>query len=59
MDSPVKDKLREQCSLETTLIDKYCVYFNPKYNKEACNKAVDAFALCMEYRKTAYQHLNK
>ncbi|QIN54541.1 hypothetical protein [Cedratvirus kamchatka] len=54
MDSVEKDKLHEQC-----LVDKYCKYFNPGYNKLACSKAVDTFAVCMEYRKTLYQHLNK
>ncbi|SPN79823.1 Hypothetical protein BRZCDTV_518 [Brazilian cedratvirus IHUMI] len=54
MDSS-KDKSHEQCSVETSLVDRYCVYFNPKYNKEACAKAVDTFAACMEHRKTMYQ----
>ncbi|SOB74005.1 hypothetical protein BQ9231_00122 [Cedratvirus lausannensis] len=59
MDSTMKDEPREQCSVETALIDKYCKFFNPGYNKEACYKAIDVFAVCMEYRKKVYQQLNK
>nr|WIL04927.1 hypothetical protein Cduv_447 [Cedratvirus duvanny] len=59
MDDTDKIKVHAQCSVEVGLLDKHCNLFHSKYNKESCQKSVDAFAMCIEYQKTLYEHFRK
>lgn len=59
MDPVDKTKLQEDCSVETALLDRYCGFFSETYHKKACEKAVDAFAVCIEHRKIMYEQLKK
>lgn len=59
MEATDKIKARAKCSVEVGLLDKHCNLFHTKYNKESCQKSIDAFAICMEYQEKIHEHFRK